>query len=287
MSNKYQDELYEKLNAAFNHGGGKENSRKDILKLVPGNNYVVRLIPNMEDIEKTFMRYYMHGWVSAETGRYISTGCPTTFEEECPVCSEYFKLYNKGTDESRALASNVKRKTRLYANVFVVDDPTTPENNNTVKILSYGQQLETVIEDGWSGDDKDDVGVRMFDFSENGCNLRIKVEKNQGGFPTYTSSKFLNPSPVSVTLEEILDQTHDIVSLVKVKPKDELLKMIATGLYGENVDATSTSPSTPAPTPVAESAPTPTTPTGSVAGDDKGGDDDVLSGLDEFLEKNS
>lgn len=277
MSNKYQDELYEKLNAAF--GKGKENSRKEILKLIPGNNYVVRLIPNMENPTNTFMRYYMHGWLSAENGQYISSGCPTTYEEECPICKEYFKLYNKGTDEAKDLAKHVKRKVRLYANVFVVDDPTNPENNNTVKILSYGQQLETIIDAAWSGDDKDEVGARMFDFSENGCNFRIKVEKNPGGFPVYTSSKFLNPSKLPVTLSEIVPQIHDLAALVKIKPKNELELMVALGLYGETTNVAK-------PAPIIDDIPMTYPKPTTQKVEDVGVEDDVLSGLSSFLDEN-
>jgi hypothetical protein len=295
MANKYQDELYEKLNSAFDKGTPKDNSRKEILKLVPMNTYVVRLIPNTEDPSKTFKRYFMHGWLSTADGGYISTGCPTTYDEECPICKEYFKLYNTKNEDSITLAKNLKRKSRLYANVFVVDDPTNPENNNTVKILSYGQQLEDIIENGWSGDDKEEVGARMFMFDENGCNLRIKVEKNAGGFPVYTSSKFLNPSKISVTLEDIKDQTHDLDALVKVKSKNELLVMIEEGLYG--VTGTDTEDAEPKTEPKKQTAPAKVA---KVAKDDeipmeykkpavstKAGDDedvdDVLKGLDEFI----
>lgn len=288
MSNKYQNELYEKLSQAFKKND-KENVRKDILKLVPGNTYVVRLIPNMADASKTFCRYYMHGWTSVEDGKYMSAICPTTYEDECPICKEYFKLWNKNTDESRELAKNLKRKKRVYANVYVVDDPTNPENNNTVKILSFGRQLDDIINNGWDGDDKDEVGARMFDFSENGCNLRIKVEKNAGGFPVYTASKFLNPCKITAKLEDIEDQTHDLDTLLKIKTTSELQSMVTSGLYGV--------PSEPSEAPKSRAK----APTKSDDDDDipmdfskkesneppvvyqNEDDDDVMAGLDEFL----
>lgn len=238
-ANAYQNELFERLNKAF-EAGKKENSRKDILKLVPGNSYIVRMVPNVENLEQSIVHYYMHGWGSEVDGKYMTTACPTTNDDDCPICKEYFRLYNKQTDESIEQARLIKRKTRLYANVYVVDDPVNPENNDTVKILSYGVQLEKVIQNGWSGDDKDEVGLRMFDFTENGCNLRIKVEKNSGGFPEYTSSKFLNTGKINTTLDDIKDQIHDISALVKIKSQPELKKMLALGLIN-----TSGEPSAP------------------------------------------
>ena len=277
-TNQYQNELFEKLNAAFAKDK-KENSRKEILKLVPEKTYIVRLIPNLDDPTKTFKNFYLHGWNSESDGKYISATCPTTFAEECPICKEYFRLYNKGTDEAKETAKLIKRKQRLFTNVYVVDDPTNPENNNTVKILSYGQQLEKVINDAWEGDDKDEVGLRMFDFSENGCNLRIKVEKNQGGFPVYTASRFLAPSPIAVKLDAIKDQIHDLDALVKVKSKAELVNMIAEGLYGETVEKEEhpvVAKAQPATRPVAQP-----TPVAEVA-DDAGGDD-VLASLQKYI----
>ena len=277
-TNQYQNELYNKLNAAFAKDK-KENSRKEILKLVPDKTYIVRLVPNLEDVTKTFKSFYLHGWNSESDGKYISATCPTTFEEECPICKEYFRLYNKGTDEARETAKLIKRKQRLFTNVYVVDDPTNPENNNTVKILSYGQQLEKVINDAWEGDDKEEVGARMFDFSENGCNLRIKVEKNQGGFPVYTASRFLSPSPIAAKIEEIKDQIHDLDALVKVKSKAELLNMIAEGLYGEVVEkATSQSEAV---APARAEAVTQPAATATATADD----DDVMASLKQYIKE--
>lgn len=232
--NKYQKESFaEKLNKSWFEKTTSDNKRKDILSLTPGNSYVVRLIPNMEEPSKTFKEYYMHGWTSANDGRYVSTGCPTTYENECPICTEYFKLYNKGKDETIELAKNIKRKKRLYANVYVVEDPTNEENNGTVKILSYGMQLDKIIQEAWGGEDADEIGEAMFDFTKNGCNLRIKVEKNSGGFPVYTSSKFLRPSEIDISLDDVLEQIHDLDPLVKIKSTSELKKMLKVDLYGE------------------------------------------------------
>lgn len=240
MTNKYQDELFERINKAFEQGTKKENNRKDFLKMVPGNTYIVRLVPNLDNPEQSIVRYFTHGWTSAENGRYTYSGCPTTFDDPCPICNEYFKLYRMGEAgdaDAKKKATLVKRKSRMYANVYIVDDPTTPENKGTVKILSYGTQLDKIITDAWSGEDKDEVGTRMFRFDSDGCNLRIKVEKNNGGFAEYTSSKFLNPSDISVSIEDIKDQVHDLGALVNIRPVEDLEKMISADLYGKTSES--------------------------------------------------
>lgn len=143
-------------------------------------------------------------------------------------------MYNKdGSEEAKEKCKLIKRKTKTLVNVYVVDDPVNPENNGTVKVLQYGQQLEAIIKSAWEGEDKDDIGIRMFDFSENGCNLRIKVELNQGGFLNYSSSKFLNPSRLNVNVDEIMNQKHDLHSFVKIRTKDELQKMLDVDFFGD------------------------------------------------------
>lgn len=237
--NEYQKAIYEKLNAALTRNK-KEGGKKEYLRLTPGNTYVVRLISDFEKADDVRKVYYTHGWTSAKDGNFISVSCPKTFDEPCPICTEYLKLYKTGDEAQKELAKKIKRKIRYLCNVYVVDDPTNPENNNTVKILNYGQQLETIINDAWN--DVDQVGLRMYQFDETGCNLRIKIDKNQGGFPTYTASKFLNPSKIAVTFDQIKDQIHDLSSLIKVKPKDELKKILEEGFYGVEDEDTSNLP---------------------------------------------
>ena len=225
MSNKYTNELYEKIKGSFSDK--KKGGFKNVLKTVPENTYQVRIIPNVDNPESTLFNYFLHGWVDPSTGRYTSTTCPSTYDEECPICTERFRLYNSGTEENKNLSKSLARKERFYANVLVVDDPVTPENNGTVKVLGYGAQIKKIIEEAMTDDDSD-VGGRMFDLSKEGCNLRIKVEKNKAGYPNYDMSKFIKPSAVNVTLEDVLDQAHDFEPLLNRKSDDEMREMIAS-----------------------------------------------------------
>ena len=242
MSNKYNTELYEKIKNSF--ADTKKSGFKNILKTVPENIYKVRILPNVDNPESTLFRYFQHGWVSPIDGRYTSTLCPTTYDEECPICTERFRLYNKGDDESKELSKTLARKERYYANILVVDDPVNPDNNGTVKILGYGAQIKKVIEEGMSGDDAEDVGGRMFDFSKEGCNLRIKVEKNKAGFPNYDRSKFLKPSAVTVTMEDALEEAHDFEPLLNRKSTAEMKSMMETSLYGTSTTTEAKAPET-------------------------------------------
>ena len=123
-------------------------------------------------------------------------------------------------------------------------DGENPENEGKVKILRFGRQLHKIIMEAIEGDDADEFGERIFDFSDKGCNLRIKVEE-QGGYPTYVSSRFASPSEIPGIDENnvgtVYDQVHDLENVFPVKTYEELETMLQEHYYGKN---------TPGPAPI-------------------------------------
>ena len=55
-SNSMFDSIKTALSDANNKGAG--GLYREIMKLTPGNTYVVRLLPNVKDPKKTFFHYY-------------------------------------------------------------------------------------------------------------------------------------------------------------------------------------------------------------------------------------
>ena len=129
-------------------------------------------------------------------------------------------------------------------NVYVVSDPKNPENNGTIKVLRYGRQLNKIIESAISGDDAAEYGAKIFDLSENGCNLRIKAElvSDKPGapkYPTYTASKFLSPSAIEGLDEDKINSTYnniyDLQTFLDHKSAEELKEVINVHFYGQEV----------------------------------------------------
>ena len=91
------------------------------------------------------------------------------------------------------------------------------------------------------GDDADEFGERIFDLTEKGCNLRIKVEE-QGGFPTYVSSRFASPSVIpgihSDNVGTIYDQVFDLDNVFPVKTYEELETMLNEHYFGTTSTST-------------------------------------------------
>jgi hypothetical protein len=233
---KYTNNLFESIKEALNKKSNVENSSyKDILKLEIGNTYVVRLVPNVENPERTLFHYYNHIWKSLMTNQLVSTLCPTTYGERCPIDEHRSKVYQT-KDEAKIKDINpIRRDEKWLANVYVIKDPTNPENQGQVKILRFGKQIYNIIQEAMSGDDAEEFGARIFDLSDKGCNLRIKVDENQGGYANYTTSKFMSPSALegAPDIEEIYSSCKNLESLQEHKSYEDIQKLLKVHFLGE------------------------------------------------------
>lgn len=205
----------------------------EILKTTPGNTYTVRLLPFAKDPSKTFFHYFVHGWNSFATGQYVQAISPQTFNERDPISEERFRVLRGGTEDQKEKMQAVRRAEKWLVNVYVIDDPSNPANNGTVKILRYGKQLQKIIMDAIEGEDAEEFGERIFDLSANGVSLKIKVEE-QAGYPTYTSSRFTSAGKVNLNEEEqekIYNSAYTLEEVYQVKSYDELKQMLKEHVY--------------------------------------------------------
>lgn len=224
---KYTNSIFESIKASIAKEDTKVSGYKDILKMEVGKTYIVRLLPNINDNKNTFFHHFMQGWESFATGQYVSALSPATFGEPDPISTERYKLIKNGTDAEKEKADKVRRSEKWLVNVYVVDDPTNPENNGTVKILRYGKQLHKIIDSAINGDDAAEFGSKIFDLSKEGCNFKIKCE-TQSSFPTYVSSRFVSPTDLKLTedqIESIYNSVHDLTKIYQTKTYDELVEM--------------------------------------------------------------
>ena len=209
MNNTFNNEMFASIKEALT----KEKSTstlKDILRTeIDPKPYIVRLIPNIKDPSKTFFHFFNHGWKSFATGQFVSSISPTTWDEPDPIAQERFKIAKNGSDEEKEKSVALNRKENWMVNVFVVNDPKHPENNNKIKILRFGKQLHKIIMEAIEGDDAKEFGEKVFDLTPTGCNLKIKAEKNEGDYATYVSSKFVSPSEIPGLTSERIQEIYD------------------------------------------------------------------------------
>jgi hypothetical protein len=233
---KYTSNLFESIKEALNKKTTSENANyKDFLKLEVGNSYVVRLVPNLNAPERTMYHYYHHIWKSVITTQLVSVLCPNTYGETCPIDEYRSKIYNTKNEAEIERIKPIRRNENWLCNVFVVKDPTNPENQGQMKVLRFGKQLYNVISAAISGDDSDEFGSKIFDLSENGCSLRIKVEGNDGGYPQYTASRFMAPSALEGVddIEQLYASAKDLDTVFEHKTREEIQATLNTHFLGQ------------------------------------------------------
>lgn len=215
---------------------GGNSTYKEFLKFDAGKTYQVRLVPNPNSPKHSIFHYYNHGWNSNATGKYVTALCPTTFGDTCPIDAYYLKTYRNGTASEKEAAKVLSRKENWMVNVYVISDPSNPENEGKVKILRYGRELAKIIESALEGDDAEDFGVeKVFDVVH-GSTLRIKCETRteKGGgkaakMVTYASSKFLPASSIDLDdeqLQTVYDSTHDLTKVNKVSTAADMQRLL-------------------------------------------------------------
>jgi hypothetical protein len=234
---KYNTNLFDSIKEALNKKTNTESSSfRDFMKLEIGKTYLVRLLPNIKNPERTTFHYYHHLWNSVITNQITSTLCPCTYGERCPIDEHRSKIYRSQDKAEIERNKPIKRNENWLINVYVIQDPTNPENNGQAKILRYGKQLDKIITAAISGDDAEDFGAKIFDLSENGCNLRIKVEENEGGYPTYVASRFLGSSALAGNpdTDELYDNVKDLESIFEHKSYEDIQKLFNQHWLGQS-----------------------------------------------------
>lgn len=252
MSTKFTEALFDKLKEAHNKEPNT-GSGGNYLKLKPGNTYTIRLVPNIDDIEKSTFQYFKHAFRSVSSGQFVNFMCPSSTQDPCPFCSKRFELwdtYQKTNDERyKEMTKPVRRTDRRLVNVYVVDDPSNPQNNGSVKLMEYGKggTIDNCIDQAMNGMMADEQGFRIFDLSPNGMNMQIQVTKNSGGFNEYVAIfKKACALPNVTDVDTIYEKLTDLTKIPVVKTFDEIKQLLDTET---GVVEASQAPVAPAPTP--------------------------------------
>jgi hypothetical protein len=233
---KYTSSLFDSLKESLAAKTNSESSFKDFLKCEPDKTYVVRLIPNTEDPSKTRFHYWQHIFDSCVNGKKISVLCPNTYGEKCPIDEYRSKVWASKNQTLIDQAKPLKKTEKWLYNIYVVSDPTNPENNGKVKILNAGVQLQKIIQNAIDGDEAEEFGYKIFDLSDKGCNLRIKVDKAAGGYPSYVSSKFISSSKIETITDEdeVYSAAKPLDNFFQRKTYEEIKSLLDIHFFGKD-----------------------------------------------------
>lgn len=139
------------------------------------------------------------------------------------------RLWNSGIESDKQVARSFKRRTNLFANVLIIDDPMRPELNGTVKLYRYGPMIQKILENAMFPQFETDTPVNPFD-PWSGADFEIRMvgkQLNGNIVPNYEKSFFHEPSAMGddETIEETWKKCESLQALLgesNFKSYDEL-----------------------------------------------------------------
>ena len=190
LTSKLTNEI-EKMNKGSTGGADERLWKLEVDKA--GNGYaVIRFLPAPNGEELPWAKVWSHAF-QGPGGWYIENSL-TTLGQKDPV-SEYNRLlWNSGNDADKDLARKQKRKLSYISNIYVVKDPTNPQNEGKVFLYKFGKKIFDKITAAMQPEFEDETAIDPFDFWQ-GANFKLKA-KNVAGYRNYDSSEFAASSPL-------------------------------------------------------------------------------------------
>ncbi len=152
-----------------------------------GNGYaVIRFLPAPKGEDIPWVRLFSHGF-QGPGGWYIENSL-TTLNEKDPVSEYNSMLWNRGDEAGKELARKQKRRLNYISNIYVVKDPSRPENEGKVFLYKFGKKIFDKINDVMNPEFEDEKPVNPFDLWE-GANFKMKIRQVEG-YRNYDKSEF-------------------------------------------------------------------------------------------------
>ena len=179
-----------------------------------GNGYaVIRFLPAPNGEDLPWVKLYSHAF-QGSGGWYIENSL-TTLNQKDPVSEFNTGLWNSGVDSDKEIARRQKRKLSYYTNIYVVKDPSNPQNVGKVFLYKFGKKIFDKIMGAMQPEFEDESPINPFDFWQ-GADFKVKIKK-VAGYWNYDSSEFSAPAPLlddDDALEALWKKEYSLAELV-------------------------------------------------------------------------
>ena len=240
-----KDQIQNLIKAAEQAGGGnsEKKSYTDERFWKPtvdkaGNGYaVIRFLPAPKSEELPWIRYWDHGF-KGPTGLWYIENSLTSIGQTDPVGELNSRLWNSGIEADKEKARTQKRRLHYVTNIYIVSDPSNPDNEGKVFLYQFGKKIFDKIMDMMQPSFADEKAVNPFDLWE-GANFKLKI-RNVEGYRNYDKSEFDSQTALSeddTVLEGIYNKQASLQEFLdpkNFKTYDEL-KMKLSRVLGEEV----------------------------------------------------
>ena len=216
-----------------------------------GNGYaVIRFLPAVKGEDMPWAKVWNHAF-QGPTGQWYIENSLTTVGQNDPVSEMNSAYWNSGVESDKEIARRQKRKLQYFANIYVVSDPTNPQNEGKVMLYRFGKKIFDKCMEAMQPAFQDETPVNPFDFWE-GANFKLKIRKVDG-YWNYDKSEFEAPSALfddDEQLEEVWNKEYPLAEFTAAsnfKSYDELktrLDMVLAGTtkVGNATDAMEDAP---------------------------------------------
>jgi len=181
---------------------------------------VIRFLPAPAvdgDDALPWVRYFDHGF-QGPGGWYIENSL-TTLGQKDPVSEYNSTLWNSGIEANKDIARKQKRRLHYIANIFVVSDPSHPENEGQIRLYKFGKKIFDKITEAMNPEFADETPVNPFDLWD-GANFKLKI-RNVEGYRNYDKSEFADKEPLlggdDERLEKLWQQEYSLKEFLQPK----------------------------------------------------------------------
>jgi len=208
---------------------------------------VIRFLPAAEGEDMPWVQLFSHSF-QGPTGQWYIENSLTTLNKKDPVSEYNTMLWNSGVESDKETARKQKRKLQYIANVYIVKDPSNPDNDGKVFLFKFGKKIFDKLNDLMNPEFEDETPVNPFDLWE-GANFKLKIRKVEG-YQNYDKSEFDSPAALSEDDDELeriwkaQNKLSEFITEGNFKSYDELKTRLNKVLNLED-DVTTEKPSAP------------------------------------------
>ncbi len=242
-------EQVNKLNDKSSEKKSYEDTRfwKPVVDKAGNGMAIIRFLPAAEGEDMPWVQLFSHSF-QGPTGQWYIENSLTTLSKKDPVSEHNTMLWNSGVEADKETARKQKRKLQYISNVYVVKDPSNPDNEGKVFLFKFGKKIFDKLNDLMNPEFEDETPVNPFDLWE-GANFKLKIRKVEG-YQNYDKSEFESPASLSEDDDELeriwkaQNKLSEFITEGNFKSYDELKARLNKVLNLEN-DVVTEKPSAP------------------------------------------
>lgn len=153
--------------------------------------------------------------------------CEKNSKDKCELCSEYWKLTKSKNAADVEKANLIKRSTKYYSYVLIIEDKQNRDLEGKIMIFPYGVKIKDKIKNEKDGNNSSGEPCNVFDLA-NGKSFKLII-KEVAGFPNYDTSIFMDISPLSINGKKCpveVDEKTGKNKITNQKVKDAVMKFL-------------------------------------------------------------